>query len=749
MATATVIGSPISRIDGRKKVTGTAQYAAEFLLNGLTHAVLVDSPIASGHIKRIKIANAESAPGVLLVLTHENRGSLGKMPSGFGPSGTTAEDRPPLEDERIWYAGQCIAAVVAETLEQARYAASLIEVDYEPTPFAVALDDARQTTYKPEQFFGEALQLSRGNVAKALAEAEVTLDETYTTPTEHSCALEPHAAIASWSSGALTIYNSTQWIAGDNGVLAAAFGIAAENVHVRCPFTGGMFGSKAATHAYVILAALASKRLGRPVRAVLTRPQVLFGVGHRSETVQRIELGALTDGRITALRHQTTSHTSENEEFSEPTSIASRMLYAVPNYEASHDLVRLNVMKPGWMRAPGEAPCQFALESALDELSYQLKIDPVELRRRNHAAVNLNTGKPFSTKNLLACYDRGAERFGWNNRSPQPRSLSKGRNLIGWGMATSTYPGYLMGSTAHIRLENTEAGVSAVVSTAGTDTGTGMYTMMAIAAAEGLGLPVERVRVELGDSRLVSCAVAGGSNLTASTAPAIMDAAAQIRQQLLEIASRTADGFTGADHHIEEFIFQNGRLAHRAEPKQSISFSDLLSLDRRDSIQAQASTNPILGHNENYSFQSFGAHFVEAHVDERIGRVRVARIVSVFDCGRIVSAKTARSQFIGGIVFGIGQALFEELVYDREHGQAANADLAGYLVPTHADVPDIDVTWIDEPDYNFNSLGCRGIGEIGITGVAPAIANAVFHATGIRVRDLPITPDRLLGQRGS
>jgi xanthine dehydrogenase YagR molybdenum-binding subunit len=304
-----------------------------------------------------------------------------------------------------------------------------------------------------------------------------------------------------------------------------------------------------------------------------------------------------------------------------------------------------------------------------------------------------------------------------------------------------------MGSTARVQLQRTESGVSAVVSTAGTDTGTGMYTMMAISAAEGLGLPVEQVRVELGDSHLAPCAVAGGSNLTASTAPAIVDAAAQIKRQLLDIASRTADGFTGADRHVEEFLFQNGRLSHRSEPRQSIAYADLLSLGGRDSIEAQANTNPILGANDQYSFQSFGAHFVEVHVDERIGRVRVARVVSVFDCGRIISAKTARSQFIGGIVFGIGHALLEELVYDSEHGQAVNADLAGYLVPTHADVPHIDVSWIDEPDYNFNSLGCRGVGEIGITGVAAAITNAVFDATGLRLRDLPITPDRVLGLR--
>jgi xanthine dehydrogenase YagR molybdenum-binding subunit len=401
-------------------------------------------------------------------------------------------------------------------------------------------------------------------------------------------------------------------------------------------------------------------------------------------------------------------------------------------------------MKPGWMRAPGEAPGQYALESAMDELADKLGMDPVELRYRNHAEVNQNIGKPFSSKHLLECYTRGAERFGWSARNHKPRSMKDGETLLGWGMATATYPGYLMGATVNARLERDAGSVRAVVSTAGSDVGTGLYTMLAITVAEALGLPIERVTVELGSSEFAPCALAGGSNLTASTAPSATDACAEIKRELLHIASETADGFTGAQGRELEFLFRDGRIAHRSDPARSIGYGDLLSLASRDAIEAQGKTTPIFGQNDQYAFQSFGAHFIEVRVNEAIGRVRVARVVSVFDCGRIMNAKTVRSQFIGGIVFGIGQALLEELIYDREHGYLVNADLAGYLVPVHADVPEIDVSWIGEPDFNFNSMGCRGVGEIGITGVAAAIVNAVYHATGVRVRDLPVTPEKLL-----
>jgi len=743
MAT-TLIGTSVNRVDGRLKVTGTAQYAAEFQMEGMVHAVLVGSSIADGKIRSIDSAAARGLPGVLLILTHENREPLGKMANSLMAGGTTAEDRPPLEDARILHVGQYVAFVAAETLEQARHAAALLEIQYDPQPFTVAMEDKAASSYKPIEANFEPLAVSRGNFQEAYSSASVHFDATYSTPNEHPCALEPHATIAAWNGDSLTVYNATQWITGDRAVLAGAFGLPPENIHVIGPFTGGMFGSKAATGAHVVLAALAARQLQRPVKIQLSRPQILTTVGHRSETVQRLEVGAKPDGTIVALRHQVRSHTSLNDEFVEPASITSRMLYQVGNYETSHELVRLNVMKPAWMRAPGEAPGQFALESALDELAYKLNIDPIELRRLNYAAVNPNNGKPFSSKHLLDCYTRGAERFGWAGRKAKPRSTKEGNVLVGSGMATATYPGYLMGATVKVSLQNDAAGIRARVSTAGSDAGTGLYTMLAMTAADALGLPLEKVTVELGDTLLPPCALAGGSNLTGSTAPAANDACLEIKRELLKIASQTADGFTGAHTLADEFLFANGRVAHRSDPARSIAYADLLTLSGRQAIEAQAQTAPVFGHNDEYSFQSFGAHFVEVRVTEEIGRVSVSRIVSVFDCGRILSAKTSRSQFIGGIVFGIGHALLEELTYDPRRGQLTNADLAGYLIPVHADVPDIDVSWIGEPDYNFNSMGCRGVGEIGITGVAAAIANAVFHATGTRIRDLPITPDKVI-----
>ena len=755
----TLIGMPISRVDGRLKVTGAAQYAAEVEAPAMAHAVLVGSAIASGRIARIDATATERAPGVLLVLTHENRGPLGQMLNALDQGGTTAEARPPLADANIRYAGQDVALVVAEQLEQAQYAASLLRVEYERAPFAVAIEDAQGTLYRPEQSLGEDLQTSRGNPAGALAAAEVRLDQTYTTPMEHPCAMEPHACVAMWRGDALTIHDSTQWVMGDAAVLQGAFGLPPEKIQVLAPFVGGMFGSKAAAGAHAILAALAAKRLARPVKCVLTREHVLTTVGHRPLTIQRVQLGAARDGALQACRHATTSTTAMEDEYVETTSLVTRLLYACPNYAASHELARLHVMKPAWMRAPGEAPGTYALECAMDELASALGMDPVALRRRNHTEVNPQTGKPFSSKHLLACYDRGAERFGWGTRPPRPGEMRDGAELVGWGMATASYPGLCLGAAVKARMVRDGEDVRAIISTAGSEVGTGMYTLLALTAAEGLGLPLDRITVELGDSHLPPCAIAGGSNLTASTAPAVADACANLRHQLAELARATVDGADDADRAlaahrfrgwIEErqperrYTFADSRIAPCIDPAKGITCAELLARAGRDELEAEASTQPIWMENDTFAFQSFGAHFVEVRVTPDIGRVRVSRVVSVFDVGRVMNAKAARSQFLGGIVFGIGQALLEELVYDRVHGRAVNTDLAGYLVPVSADVPAIDVSWIDEPDLNFNSLGCRGLGEIGITGVAAAIANAIYHATGMRVRELPITPDKLL-----
>ena len=740
-----LIGTPVNRVDGRLKVTGAAQYAAEMVLGEMTFAVMVGSAIAGGHVRRINTDKTRSMAGVIAVITHENRGPLGKTPNSLMDGGGTVEERAPLADNKIFHSGQPVALVVAESVEQARYAASLLDIEYDEAKFAVGLDDAAKSRYAPEKDgFGDPMAFVRGDVKGALEKAEVKIDVTYSTPNEHPCALEPHATIASWSGDSLTVYNATQWVNGDRKVLASAFAVPEEQVRVLCPFTGGMFGSKALTGPHTILAAIAARQVKRPVKIVMSREDVLTDIGHRSETVQRMELGATKEGKITVLRHHVTSHTSLNDEFPEPASVSTRMLYDTGTYGTAHELVRLNVVKPSWMRAPGEAPGQYALESAMDELAYALNMDPVALRIKNDAKVNAQTGKPFSNKHLTECYEKGSERFGWSKRNPKPRSMRDKNALVGWGTATATYPGYRMGAAVDVRLERDGSDVRAVVSTAGSDVGTGMYTMLAVTVADAMGLPIEQVKVELGDSRLSNCAVAGGSNLTASTAPAATDACAEIKREMLKIAAHAADGFTGAEGTDEEFVFENGGIAPKSDPRRSIRYRDLLALKGQDSIQAQAATQPIFGQDDKFAFQSFGAHFVEVRVNEAIGRIRVSRVVSVFDCGRILSPKTARSQFIGGIVFGIGAGLLEELIYDTEHGRPVNADLAGYLVPVHADIPEIDVSWIDEPDYNFNSMGCRGVGEIGITGVAAAVANAVYHATGVRVRDLPITPDKLI-----
>jgi xanthine dehydrogenase YagR molybdenum-binding subunit len=709
----TPIGTPVNRVDGRKKITGAAKYAADLMKgNEIAHAFLVGSAVAAGRITNIDSAAAESATGVLLILTHKNADRFTNIPVELGPGGVAPESRTPLSDDCIYYAGQCVAAVVAETAEQARFAASLLEISYEKNSWAVTVEEARGTLYQPAQFMHESMQVKRGDVDGALAAADVRLEATYRTPVESACALEPHAAIAEWIDGRLRVYNSSQFISGDAAGLSTAFNLSPDQVEVICPFTGGMFGSKAAMFPHILLAAAAARRIGRPVRAVLTRQDVLTSIPHRTDTIQKFELGAKSDGTLTAMRHYTLSHTSLKDEFIEPTNLTSRHLYEVPNYQGLHELVRINVMKPAWVRAPGEAPCQFALESALDELAVKLQMDPLELRRRNDSNAHGQTGKPYSNKRLLECYEVGEQRFGWKKRPAAPRSMREGDCLIGWGMATATYPGYLMGATIRVRLENTGGQVRATVSTAGSDVGTGMYTMLAITASDYLGLPLEQIEVKLGDSALPPCAVAGGSNLTASTAPAVLGACQAMRKKL-----GCAPG---------------------------VPLSQAFQASGQTALEETFQTAPIFGNNDQFTFQSFGAHFVEVRVHEDIGRIRVSRIVSAFDCGRIISPKTARSQYMGGIVFGIGQALLEELVYDPQTGRAVNADLAGYLVPVHADVPEIDISWLDKPDFNFNPIGCRGLGEIGITGVAAAIANAVYHATGVRLRDLPLSPHKFL-----
>ncbi len=766
-----LIGKPIDRVDGRLKVTGQATYTGDVRLPGMTHAVFVGSGIASGRIARIDTTAAERAPGVVLVLTHHNRGPLGEMPSGVDGRSLPAEPSPPLEDDQIRYYGQFVALVVAETFEQAQAAASLVDVTYRPTPPVVALHDPRAVRIVPDLVLrGEPLQTRWGNiagqvaiyemakaacgkrhgdVASAVGTAEVFVDRTYTSPPEHATAMEPHAAVATWQDGALVIHTSSQWVMGDRTVLCAALQLPPEKVRVISTFIGGGFGSKSPTGWQTLLASLAAIRLGRPVKLVLTRQQVIMSIGHRTETLQRIMLGASLGGKLLAMRHHTVSHTivaagrPDANEYVEPTSRVTRQMYACPNYESSHELVHLNVMKPTWMRAPGEALGLWGLESAMDELAYELKLDPVELRRLNHANANPD-GKPFSSKHLLACYDGGAQRFGWARRDPRPSAMRDGHTLIGWGMATASYPALILGATVRLRLAAPAGEIMATVSTAGSDIGQGAYTMLSVVAAEELGLPLDHITAELGDTSFPPCGTTGGSSLTAGTAPATKEAARALRAQLLALAARAPQGFPGADRHPDDFVFREGRISHRPSGK-AITYAELLAVSGRDALEAEATTQHVFGENDQFAFQSFGAVFVEVHVDRELGFVRVARVVGVYDVGRVLSATMTKSQLVGGVVWGIGQALLEGYYYDPNKGMPVNPDFTGYLVPVNADMPgDIDVSWIGEPDYNFNSMGCRGVGEIGITGVAAAIANAVYHATGKRVRSLPITLESLL-----
>lgn len=754
-----VTGKPINRVDGRLKVMGAAQYAAEIPLNNIAHAVSVQSTIAKGRIQNIDISAAEDAPGVLAVITHRNAPKLNQLQSENSVPGKPGEKEVPLQSDEVHYDGQHIGVVIAETLEQAKYAASLVHVTYEEQKPTIYIEQGSQK-YQPSQFFGEELQVRRGDPAKALAEAEVKMEATYTTPIEHHNPMEPSASIAAWDGDSLTIYDSTQWVYGTREIVSYTLGIPKENVRIISHYVGGGFGCKGFTWWHPVLAAIAARKVGRPVKLVLTRQQMFSSCGHRPRTIQQIAFGAKRNGELTAIRHVTTSQTSEVDEHVEACGLTTRLLYACPNLEVTHNLVQINTGTPTAMRAPGEAPCTFALESAMDELAYKLGVDPVELRMINHADVNPHTNKPWSSKYLKECYQMGAERFGWSRRNPTPGSMRDGDYLLGWGVATATYPGYRSPASAKAQLF---ADGHAVVSSATHDIGTGTYTIMTQIAADVLGLPVERIQFKLGDSSMPIAPVAGGSQSAASVGPAVQGATEAVRKRAIELA--IADEVSPLYGRSEdEIATENGRVFVKSNLSRGETYAEILQRNNLPviEIEAMANTasqevqearNPAVricaGKDENadqqqYAFQSFGAQFAEVRVHPRLGRVRVTRIVSAIDAGRILNHKTARSQIMGGAIFGIGMALMEETALDPQTGRLIVRNLADYHVPVHADIGDIEVLFTDKPDPHISSLGVRGVGEIGITGVAAAIANAIYHATGKRIRDLPITPDKLL-----
>jgi xanthine dehydrogenase YagR molybdenum-binding subunit len=688
------IGASLDRLDGPDKAGGAATYAFEWPVDQPAYLYPVQATIAYGHITGIDVTAATAESGVLAVLTHQNAARL---------PWTGDAELAILQTDGIAYRGQLVGGVIAETPEVARHAAGLVRLAYLERPHDVALRAGRTDLHKPGQLFGGSpADTAMGDVAAALTGSPVTLDATYTTAMCHNNPMEPHATIAVWTGDGLLVHASSQGVHLLRADLAAVFGLAPDQVRVISPYVGGAFGSKVFTHADAILAVLAARLVpGRPVKLALTRQQMFTTVGYRTPTIQRIQLGADNAGRLTALAHDVVEQTSKLKDFAEQTAVASRVMYGAPNRRTTHRLAALDVPPPTIMRAPGEAPGMFAIESAMDELATICGLDPIEFRIRNEPTLDPERGLPFSSRNLVACLRDGARRFGWTGRDPTPRVRRDRGWLVGTGVAASTYPVFrLPGTAATIRL-GPDRRYTVLIGAA--DIGTGTWTTLAQIAADALEVPISDVRVRIGDTALPPAAPAGGSTGINSWGSSIIEAAHRLRDQL----DRTGG-----------VVPPEGAEATAEMP------------DNRDQVR--------------YSMHAFGAQFAEIRVHEDTGEVRVPRLLGVFAAGRIINPKTARSQFLGGMTMGLSMALFEGSVVDPQFGHVINHDFAQYHIASNADVQDIQAYWLDEDDPHVNPMGAKGIGEIGIVGTAAAIANAAYHATGIRVRGLPLTLDKFL-----
>lgn len=745
-----VIGQGIDRLDGRLKVTGQATYSAEHKLPRLAYGVMVLSTVPKGRITAIDSASIQRMPGVMVVMTHQNAPRLPK-PKAEGKTGGKEQSKPDnkqqppnpklslLQDARVDYNAQPIAVVVADTFEHARDAARRLQVRYAAAPAQLDFQQAKLRPRRPEPQPERPPDTGRGNVMRGLQNAATRVDVTFTTPMENHNPLEPHATIAAWDGDTLTLYDSTQNVSGARRTAAQSLGIDPDKVRVICPFVGGGFGSKGTTWSHVVLAAMASRMAGVPVKLVLERTQMYGPVGARPLTEQHLQLGASREGKLLAVTHDTTSSTSFVDDFVEPCTAVTRKAYASDSLQTSQRLATLNVGVPTYMRAPGESSGSFALESAMDELAYALKMDPVALRLVNYAEKDPEKDIPWSSKSLRECYRAGAERFGWARRKREPGSMRAGDKLVGWGMATASYPANRKGAKASARID---ADGTVLVRSGTHDLGTGTYTVMTQIAADALGLPVSRIRFELGDTTFPEAPVSGGSQTVASVGPAVYQAALAARDKLIA----TALGDSGSTLHglnADEVDAADGWLVAKSDPKRRVSMAAVVSRNGGKPIVGEASAEQG-DEKKRYAMQAFGAVFVEVHVDPELGTVRVPRIVGSYGVGRVINRKTTHSQLMGGIVWGIGMGLMEKTEMDWRVGRAVNANLADYHVPVNADIGDIEIIVVDEQDKHINELGTKGVGEIGITGVAAAIANAIYHATGKRIRDLPITPDKLI-----
>jgi len=702
------IGAPLDRVDGRQKVTGGARYAAENKLANMAYGVLVMSSIPNGTIRTIDTTSALKSPGVLAVISHLNAPKLNVPP---GQSNGTAEQHLlPFGDATIHYLGQRIAVVVGDTLEHATRGAELVRVSYVKAEAKTDMAKHRDEGKERQQS-----KFAKGDADAALASAAVKIDETYRTPYEHHNPLEAHSITAAWDGDHLTLFDSSQNIFAVQKTMAQLFNIPKENVHVTSQFVGGAFGSKGSSWPHVVIGVIAAREVKRPVKLVVTRKQLFFGNGHRPETEQRVALGASSDGKLVSMIHDGIGQGNAVCDYLEGFTRPTQMLYASPNIRGAHRVVELNVPSGTYMRAPGLTPGSFALESALDELAYALKIDPIQLRLINHADADPMSGKPWSSKSLKECYSQAAERFGWSRRKPEPRSMRDGRLLIGYGMASATYPAHRSPASARAVMKSDG---TVVVSSGSHEMGMGTATVMAQLAAETLGIPAERVSFRYGDTLLPNAPISAGSMTAASVGSAVYGVADALRKKVAALDNINPEAMNADSYHV------------------------ILAKHYLDTIDAQFDAKPE--ENEPHAAHAFGAQFAEVSVDPDLGLVRVRRMVSAFAAGRILNAKTARSQYLGGIVQGIGMALLEQTHFDTRLGSFTNVNLGEYLLPVNADIPNIDVILVEEEDPHVNPIGVKGVGEIGIVGVGGAIANAVYHATGKRVRDLPITIEKVM-----
>ncbi|HET6253603.1 MAG TPA: xanthine dehydrogenase family protein molybdopterin-binding subunit [Puia sp.] len=691
----TSIGKPVDRVEGRAKVTGRANYAADYPLNRLAYGSVITSPIAKARIAAIDTAQAAKATGVIFILTHLNAPTL---------ANNTSPDFKPFIDDNIHFAGQPVAMVIAETIEQAEYAAGFVRVQYKEEDRQTDFLAALPTAIRPEH----PLDYSRGDIT-ALQNAPVRIQQEYHTPLQVHNPMEPHATTAYWEGDDhLYIFNKSQGVKTTRQLFARYFQLKEENVKVSSPYVGGAFGSSSRMWPQEMMAVMGAKKTGRPVCVALQRSQVFNMVGYRPYSIQRVAIGAQHDGTIIAISHEACGSTSRYEQFTERILDPTKSMYSCPNMTTTYKLVPLDMSTPCPTRGPGETSGSFALESAIDELSYALGIDPLELRRRNFATADAFTGKPWSSNHLLECYSIGAEKFGWSKRNPTPRSVRRGQKLVGWGMSVGIYKAERAPASASVTIY---ADGHATVRCSVADTGPGSITILSQIAADVLGVPMEQVRIEWADADLPPAPPQYGSHTTASTGSAVYDAAKGLREKL------------GA-----------GKAGDYPATLQQRGLTEL-------SFTAESKPDPAM---ENYSGKSFSVHFVEVEVNETTGETRVTRIVTCIDAGRVINHKTAHSQVLGGMTWGIGIALMEAGMVDHRWGRYVNNNLADYHVPVHADFPEADILFIDQPDPIIDPMGAKGLGEVSLIGLTAGIANAVYHATGKRIRDLPITPDKLL-----